>query len=268
MKRTTTFDSAVAHFTRSKSAARELERWSALPGKEPVVDFARRLVSERVYEVTPEHVEDVCSRTTHALTLPGGRGLRRSVAESVAEIADWYPNFPFVHSLYYAVEALHGPPTWEEFIEFWRNDPDARTMLGIPARRAVSEAIDSGHTRAAAEEAMWWRLGNAYYSLLRELYVLSVLRACGFAVEYHVIADALFRADFWVGDVVISLYVANDRYRAGGEGRKPHPRAVLGDFNGFRFVEMPRLTRHEYGTVHLPSRQEIEQFAERQLANS
>lgn len=54
---------------------------------------------------------------------------------------------------------------------------------------------------------MWWRLGNAYYSCLRELYVLAVLREAGVPAEYHVIADALFRADFRAGETIISLYV-------------------------------------------------------------
>lgn len=139
-------------------------------------------------------------------------------------------------------------------------------MIGRPARQAVNAAVAGGHSLEHATEAMWWRLGNSYYSMLRELYVLAVLREGGLAVEYHVIADALFRADFWLGDTVISLFVSNTRYRdGGGGGRKQHPREILGDYPGFRFADMPRLTRHEYGTVHLPSRSEIARFAETAL---
>lgn len=139
-------------------------------------------------------------------------------------------------------------------------------MLGLPARRVVDEAVRGGCSQADAEEAMWWRLGNAYYSTLRELYVLAVWRCMGQPVEYHVLADALFRADFWVEDTVISLFVINAQYRdGGGAGRKPHPAEILGDCAAFRFAELPRVTRHEYGTVHLPARKEIERFAKDHL---
>ena len=139
-------------------------------------------------------------------------------------------------------------------------------MLGLPARAAVSDAARAGHSPEAAEEARWWRLGNAYYSMLRELYVLAVLRQAGLPVEYHVIADALFRVDFWVGDVVISLFVTNPEFRdATGAGRKELPSSILSDCDAFSFVELPRLARREYGTVHLPARAEIERFAEKEL---
>ncbi len=262
----TTYESAVAHFTRSKQAVQELQRWRALPGKGPVMGFAEQLVARRLYDISPGQVEEACSQTRHALTWPDGRRLRRSVGQAVTKVADWYPEFPLVHTLYYAVEVFGRPPLWDEFVGFWRDDPQAKIMLGTPAGRQVRLAIANGENKADAEEAMWWRLGNAYYSLLRELYVLSSLRRLGLDVQYHVIADALFRADFWIGDSVISLYVANDRYRGARGGRKRHPREILGDCPSFTFADMPRLTRHEYGTVHLPSRSEIERFAELRLA--
>ncbi|HLH64163.1 MAG TPA: hypothetical protein VKV27_00530 [Solirubrobacteraceae bacterium] len=167
-----------------------------------------------------------------------------------------------MHSLYFATETLGRPPLWDELVQMWRADGPIKDMLGLPARRVVNEAAAAGHSQSDAQEAMWWRLGNAYYSSLRELYVLAVLREAGFPVEYHVIADALFRVDFWLGDIVISLFVANAQYRDGeGAGRKPSARDIVGDCPAFSFVDMPRLTRHEYGTVHLPSKAEIQRFA-------
>ncbi len=262
----TTYEDVVNRFGRSQRASGELRRWRALPGKAPVVSFAEQMQTRAAYLISPEHVEEACEATRHALEGPAGQRLRRSIGESVTEIANWYPNFPIVHSLYWAVEHLQRPPLWDEFIALWREQEPARTMLGLPAAQAIATAEQAGRSRADAEEAMWWRLGNAYYSLLRELYVLAVLRDTGRAVEYHVLADALFRVDFWLGDTVISLFVANARYRdAEGAGRKLTARRLLSDFPGFKFVEMPRLTRREYGTVHLPSRAEIEQFADRFL---
>jgi hypothetical protein len=100
---------------------------------------------------------------------------------------------------------------------------------------------------------MWWRLGNAYYSVLHELYVLSVLREARVAAEYHVLVDAPFRVDFWAGDTVISLFVENDRCRdAAGAGGKLRPESILDDQPSLRFAQMPRVIRREYGTVHIP----------------
>lgn len=261
----TTYDAAVAHLARGPAARRELEAWRSRPGKAPVVAFARELTSRRLYDVSPAMVEDACARTTHALARDDGTGLRRGVAESVEPIVDWHPNFPIVHTLYFAIERFGRPPLWHELREFWRTDEQARAMLGAPARQHVQEAIRAGAPAADAEEAMWWRLGNAYYSCLREVYVLAVLREAGVPAQYHVIADALFRADFWAGDTIISLYVANAKFRAGATGRKRSARSLLGDVPSFRFADMPRLTQHRYGTVHLPSKDEIQRFADREL---
>lgn len=261
----TTYDEAVAHLTRSPAARAALDEWARRPGKAPVVAFARQLTSRRLYDVTPAMVEETCERTRHALDGPDGRRLRRGVAESVEAVVDWHPNFPIVHTLHHAIERFGRTPLWDELRDFWRTDEQARSMVGTPARRCVDAAIAQGASRAAAEEAMWWRLGNAYYSCLREVYVLAVLRAAGVPAQYHVIADALFRTDFWAGDTIISLYVANAKFRDGDGGRKRSARSLLGGYPGFRFADMPRLTRHEYGTVHLPSKGEIEDFADRHL---
>src|SRR4051794_6089762 len=101
-ERETTYGSAIAHFSRSPTAARKLQEWRARPGKAPVVAFAENLTSAALYSISPAAVEETCQATRHALAWPDGRGLRRSVGERVAEVADWYPNFPLVHTFYYA----------------------------------------------------------------------------------------------------------------------------------------------------------------------
>lgn len=123
----TTYDAAVAHFGRSDSARDRLQWWASLPGKQPVAAFAVSLTSKALYTVTPADVERACAQTRHALSSPEGRRLRREVGESVSQVADWYPNFPLVHSLYYAIEHLGRPPLWDELIAMWRTeDPCSR----------------------------------------------------------------------------------------------------------------------------------------------
>lgn len=43
-----------------------------------------------------------------------------------------------------------------------------------------------------AHGAMRWRIGNFYYSFLREQYVHAVFRECGVHLRQHPLADALF----------------------------------------------------------------------------
>ncbi|HLH64162.1 MAG TPA: hypothetical protein VKV27_00525 [Solirubrobacteraceae bacterium] len=57
----TTYQQAIAHFTRSRYAAEKLAWWRALPGKEPVARFAEELTSQAIYALTPSDIE------------PGGR---------------------------------------------------------------------------------------------------------------------------------------------------------------------------------------------------
>ncbi len=74
---------------------------------------------------------------------------------------------------------------------------------------------------------MRWRIGNYYYSFLREIHLLSILRETGLDLLFHPLADALFRVDAWLGDLVLSLYVGNARYRTvTGTGRKLAAREI------------------------------------------
>ena len=50
----TTYEQTFAHFSRSERAARKLERWRTLPGKEPVAQFAERMASRAIYALSPE----------------------------------------------------------------------------------------------------------------------------------------------------------------------------------------------------------------------
>jgi hypothetical protein len=86
----TTYEQAVAHFTRSQRAAEKLAWWQALPGKEPVAQFAEQLRSRAISALSPKEIERACHETRHALAWPDGRGLRRRVGEQVCEVADLF----------------------------------------------------------------------------------------------------------------------------------------------------------------------------------
>jgi hypothetical protein len=217
-----------------------------------VVATVEAHTSAVVYDLTPGDVEDVCRRTGHAL----GQVRKRDV-DPVVEIRDWNPPFAFTHVFHLATERVGQLPTFDEVRDFCRTDPAVRADLWEPALRAVQEA-SVNHDPRLAKAAMTWRIGNAYYSYLRETYVLATLRDMGVPAQVHPLADALFRTDFWVDNTNIDLYISNPRYKTQFGGRKSKSEAMLRDANpAFNFAVLELQTRHEFGTVHLPDRQAI-----------
>lgn len=128
-----------------------------------------------------------------------------------------------------------------------------RERLWQPAQRDIEDAIRTGVPDQLARDAMLWRIGNSYYSFLRELFVIAALRERGVDLRCHPLADALFRVDCWFDRNVISLYIGNATYRDGVAGRKLDPRVLLGDAQPpFRFREIRVGTPRRFGVVHLP----------------
>jgi hypothetical protein len=183
------------------------------------------------------------------------------LVSGVDSIRDWHPDFAFTHVLHLAVEHTGKLPTFDEFRAFCREDSVGRQTLWDPATEMLGR-VAAGSGRSLVRDAIRWRIGNAYYSFLREVYVLASLRGSGVPVEVHPLADALFRVDLWVEDVNVSLYIGNAMFRFGTAGRKDRPDDLLGDSEPpFRFHGIQLETQDRFGQVHLPSRERIEQSA-------
>lgn len=232
---------------RSETARRLFDNWTTDPSKRDVVPVVMAHVTAVPYAATVAQLIEVCRETEHALG-----NARRSVGESVEPIRDWHPDFAFTHVMHFVTERLGEVPTYQRFREFCGADPDGQRMLYVPAKRAIEEAAQRGYDVRAAREAMRWRIGNAYYSFIREVHVLAVLREAGVLLQIHPLADALFRVDAWIDDIVLALYVGNARYRRGEDGRKPTAHSLLADsIPAFRFHSLELPTQHSYGDVHL-----------------
>lgn len=241
----TTYSDVVERFAGAESAQTRLQAWRADPDKSSVVPFVENSRTTVLYATTPEEVLSVCDRTEHALGT-----VTSEVAKSVRAIVDWHPSFAFEHVLNHAEETLGCIPTYQEPRSFVVEDDLARTMLLEPAWAAV-RAVGTAEARAS----MRWRVANAYLAHLKQAYVMAVLREEGIDARYHVLADVLFRVDFWIEDVCVALYVGNSLYRAGRAGRKTPAVDIVGP--SFRHVTLELATRHEFGTVHLPDRDAI-----------
>lgn len=210
------------------------------------------------YQVLPSHVEEVCRKTAadyreHAL----GNIQSESVA-SIDIIRDWRPDFAFTHVFHFALEQLEQVPTWQQFRSFADENNQARAMLWSPAQRKIAEAVQAGIQKELAQAAMQWRVGNAFYSFLREIYILAHLRATGLDVRIHPLADALFRVDAWIGRTVVNIYVTNPRFRSGARGRKARPEKLLSAASEpFHFREFELPAADQFGKVHLPSKRRL-----------
>ena len=258
-KQKTTAVEVIERFAgRSKAAADRLKTWRGDPNKADVVPVVQAHTVAAVYRLTPSDVERVCKGTEHALG-----EVKKSIAEQVVDIRDWHPAFAFTHVFHFATEALGALPTYQDFRSFCKDDKHGREMLWRPAQEAVSRA-ELKWGRDASLAAMRWRVGNAYYSFLREMYVLAVLRDWGTDAHVHPLADALFRADLWVGNTNVSLFIGNGRFRDGSSGRKEKPEHLFSDAQppfGFQAIELK--TQHEFGAVHLPSLADIKHAAKK-----
>lgn len=243
----------LSHFT-TPGTIRAHERWRRDPRYTEVVPLVEAHTTRAVYEFDPSHIADVCVRTEHALG-----DVARSRAESLRQVVNWNPAFTFSFVLHHLVEHTGTAPTWGEFVKYFTQDPTGRRMLGDPIARKGAELRVAGLPRATVDEALHWRVGNAYYSFLRELWFVTNLRELGVDVRMHPLADALFRVDAWYARTAMILYVKNGEYRAGLEGRKVHATDLLrGASPPFRLRAVELNPARVFGRVHLPSSRDIE----------
>lgn len=220
-----------------------------------VLDHTSRVLTS----LSSKDIESAATLTEHALG-----DVRKQVADSVPEVRDWHPNFALTHVFSFIVEHLGQFPTYEQFRDC-AAQPPFDSMLWFPAQEFIRELTASGrHAPAAIRDAMRWRIGNAYYSFMREAYVVAKLREAGLDARSHPLADALFRVDFWCADVNVDLYVGNLRYRAGASGRKPRSEDLLADASPpFRPVRIEMPTASRFGVVHLPDPQALNEAEEK-----
>jgi hypothetical protein len=255
----TTSNEVIDTFAVTDPARALLRRWREDPVRPQVPRTVLRHVTRVLYELEPSRVEAVCAASEHPLG-----DIRKDVAMSVQPVVDWRPDFAFTHVMHLALESLGAVPTFQELAGFCRDDPAGRAALGDPARQIRADAVRLGHPAEHARDAVRWRIGLAYYSFLREVYTVTVLRAAGLDVRAHPLADALFRVDAWAGRTVLCLYIRNARFRDGRSGRKPLAADILsGARPPFRYQELRLDTQHVFGCVHLPAADQIRAVARR-----
>jgi hypothetical protein len=243
-----TSDDVVACFATTGTARARLATWMADPVRAQVVPAVMGHVSRVVSSVSLEEVEEVCRSTDHALgDIDGSR------ARSVTYIRDWTTPFTMTHVLHFVAERNRAIPTWQRFRKACQ-EPEFVDMLWNPARSAIGYCVRNGYAdNDLAHDAMQWRIGNSYYSFLREQWVHAYLRRRAIPILQHPLADALFAVDGWFDDKVVSLFVGNEQYRAELHGRKHPPSDRLaGARPPWKFVDIELPVQRSHGHVHLP----------------
>ncbi|WP_304452096.1 hypothetical protein [Nocardiopsis sp. YSL2] len=207
-----------------------------------------------VYKLVPSEIRSLTSE--HALG-----NLRPRQGYKVKLIRDWRPDFAFSHVFHFHLEERGRMFSFEEFRD-WSSLDEFRPTLYTPAREKITEAVKNGCSEQDARNSMRWRIGIAYYSFVREMYVVSRFRELGLDARFHPLADALFRTDTWIGSTSVALYIKNGVFRDGDAGRKPPAEDVVGgEESGLRFIQLQIPTQRIWGKAHFPDDRAVEACA-------
>ncbi|MGW6928451.1 hypothetical protein ACWGE0_00210 [Lentzea sp. NPDC054927] len=254
---TTSFDQVKAKFVVTETMDSEYRRWQGDPERRHVVNLVREHTTCVLYQLTPQDVQEVCSATEHPLG-----DIKKAAIKSVKKARDWYPSFAFTHLFHHLMETRGHLPYWQDFYQFLFKEEEGYQLFGkeVANRKKVIER--SGVSPRIAGESLKWRIGLSYYSFLREVYSVIALRSRGVDLRVHPLADALFRTDAWMGDIIISLWVSNELFRSKGAGRKKRVQDLLrGASPGFHYLDITLDRATEFGEVHLPSTKAIDEAA-------
>ncbi|WP_328447460.1 hypothetical protein [Amycolatopsis sp. NBC_00438] len=255
--------------------------WENDTRRAEVVRKMRDHTTRAIYDCRLEHFEWIKKNHTHPL----GK-INKEKIEHITLARDWYPRFAFVHLFHVLLEKLGRLPLWDEVNKFITNDPEGMRMLGAE-RTELKDRIFPGEletviakypgckdpenrANALAEASLNWRIGNAYYGFMREMYTVVALRALEVPVKVHPLADANFRTDGWVDEKILSVFVTNPTYKVAEEeeramrhhqGRKKKVDKLFPN-SEFSFVELTMERADHFGVFHFPKEAEIKRVSE------
>lgn len=238
--------------------------WLNDPSKADVVEFVTKLTHSYLFDIEPEEFDEVRQRMAAS---PREHALDGAEKKDETEESEGLENsWAYVQLFYRYVENKRRVPTWLE----WRSwlGSEVPALLVDPLRKKFRWDALPPPEKVALRRSLRWRVGNAYYGMMRELNVLIRLRKMGVPVKYHVLADALFAVDCWSGDNVVSVFVGNPKMKDGQrQGRKRTPADRLRNATPpFRFHNMilpiKRGEGNRYGILYLADDASVLRVAE------
>ena len=120
-----------------------------------------------------------------------------------------------------------GLPTWQSLCTWLAGD--GADYLWTPYRQQLGFEQSTDAEKQMIRDGTAWRLGNSYYSALREIDIMISLRDAGLPMKYYMLADALFAVDFWRENRLVSVFIDNEQFKSiDGNGRKLRPERIFG----------------------------------------
>lgn len=249
MLRTTMPDILLA-FCRTQAAHSAFDQW--LLRESDVATVMLGHVTQRVYDVTSRDIEDIARTTKNALG-----SVRQADAARLPAMRDWTSPFPLAFALHRFAEDV-GVSTFDEFRTWCSSTPMGQLMVWNDLVAVQQELCDSGAHHEHVMNASRWRIGNAYYGFMRELYVASILRECGLDIRLHPVAQRVFHVDAWTPEMMLSVTVGNSSHQHGSK-RRLNPSLLNG--HAMRHHSITLDTPVNFGRIHLPERAAVERAA-------
>lgn len=186
----------------------------------PVLRMFQQSRQTALYRIQPGDVYQIAKgpEEDHALGLVKASEARKFENKFAANVSPAYAVVLLLHDL---LEEMGRVPKWSDFERFLYDHQELclRYFLEagqIPPIPSLAELWSHPKMRAVR-----WRIGNFFYSFLKEIHIISSLRHThGLDVRYHPLLDAEWKADFVCGDVRGELFYSNATYKAATSGRK------------------------------------------------
>jgi len=185
-----------------------LDEWEGREGYAHVRAFVKEFVHRKLFLLGKDQIA-AAAEEEHAL----GEVKKE---EQIRAVEDFTCPFSWNDAFHAYIESKGAAPSFPQFRRWLTSERPEFVWNDLVRAFPVKEE--------RYRRAIRWRIGKVYYSLIRELYILTALRQdYGISLNYHLIADVRLRVDFWLGKRLIVLYFPNRVYRAGGQGRKLNP---------------------------------------------
>jgi hypothetical protein len=178
-----------------------------------VIPFVQGFTHKYLFEIRVQDIRNMMERSAHALGDVESH-------ERLPEIEDFGRTSPwaFQHLFHKYIESHCEIPTWQKF-RLWLFSDCPFYVDRLKAHVHWGEADEQRHRRL--QRAGQWRIGKFYYSAVREIDMLVRLREqYNIELKYHLLADVLFRVDFWCASTLVRVYFENEEYMSEMSGRK------------------------------------------------
>lgn len=168
-----------------------------------------------LYTLQIADIKNAIKQTTHAL------GNISKSAANFDGIHNYSPPVPLIYIFHSILEKMGRVPVWNDIKRYLFGDFRSLCWEPFCNSRSLDPKVPVTQHDQRIMDAFLWRMGNAYYSWLREVDLLTYLRRTHkLDLKYHFLVDAEWRADFVAGRVLLELYVKNREFKDDDGGRK------------------------------------------------